>query len=140
MKDILKIYNPANSAALTPEQLNGLRELTSPEIKELAESFPNISMQRAYLLIADGSKPLARQIPTLSSFENLWNLRERNSMRQFIAIGFRGNYQPRPVIKPKGNRQEVLDLSEVELMDLPGFKKTEEPAKVIVRRVRKSKK
>lgn len=139
MTDLIKTYNPANASSLTPEQLTGLRELTSPEIKELAEAYPNISMQRAYLLIADGSKPLAKQLPTLSSFENLWNLREKNSQRQYVAIGFKGNYQVRQAVQRQVKRHDVLDLSETELMDLPGFKKTDETEKVIVRKVKKQK-
>ncbi len=154
MTDLVKLYNPANAAALTPEQIAVLKTLTSPQIKELATAFPNMTMQRAYLLIVDGSKPIDKQIPTLSTFENLWNLREKNGLRQFVAMNFKGIYKVKPVpqkgFKPK--KQEVLDLSETELMVLPGFKTKEvkpetqitevkktAPTEVKVRKIRKSK-
>lgn len=119
MSDLIKLYNPANAAALTPQQVAGLQDLTSAEIKELAAAYPNLSMQRAYLLIIDKTKPIEKQLPALSSYENLWNLREKNGLRNFVAFGFKGVYKAIPQ-KPK--RTEVLDLSETELLSLPGFK------------------
>lgn len=137
MSDLVKLYNPANSASLTPEQIAGMQNLTSPEIKELAVAYPNMTMQRAYLLIVDSSKPTDKQLPQLSSFENLWNLREKNGLRKFVAYGFKGVYLP---IKKK--KVETLDLSDVELLSLPGFKTSNEeipPETVQVKKVRKSK-
>lgn len=122
--DLITLYNPANAAALTPEQIEGLQKLTSAEIKELATAYPNVSMQRAYLLIVDSRQAPEKQLPSLSSFENLWNLREKNSMRHFVAFAFKGSYKAKTVTPMKARRTEVLDLSDVELMNLPGFKKS----------------
>lgn len=119
MSEIVKLYNPANAASLTPEQIAGLRNLTSVEIKELANAYPNRTMERAYLLIVDSTKEESKQLPQLSTFENLWNLREKNAQRQFVAYGFKGIYK---TINTKNVKHDVLDLSETELMDLPGFK------------------
>lgn len=121
MTDLVKLYNPANANSLTPEQLEGLQQLTSAEIKELALAYPNMTMQRAYLLIIDSKKPVDKQLPSLSSFENLWNLREKNGLRQYVAFGFKGNYRTIQKRVPT-KKAEVLDLSEQELMSLPGFK------------------
>lgn len=121
MTDIVKLYNPANAAALTSEDLAGLQKLSSAEIKELAQAYPNMTMQRAYLLIVDGSKPVDKQLPTLSTFENLLNLWEKNNMKNYVPFGFRGNYHAKAT-PLKVKRQEVLDLSDTELMTLPGFK------------------
>lgn len=123
MSDLVKLYNPANASALTSEEIDGLQKLTSEEIKELAKEYPNVSMQRAYLLIADSKKPVEKQLPTLSSFENLWNLREKNGQRSWVAIGFKGTYKPSPVQSSlRIKKTEVVDLSETELLSLPGFK------------------
>lgn len=126
MTDIIKLYNPANAAALTSEQIEGLRKLTSEQIKELAKAYPNGTSN--YLLIIDGTSKNKNQLPTLSTFQNLWNLREKNGLRNFVAYGFRGSYKAKPVLmngKPK--KSEVLDLSDTELMTLPGFKIKGEP-------------
>lgn len=123
MTDHVKLYNPANASSLTPEQVAGLQKLTSSEIKELAVAYPNMSLQRAYLLIIDNSKPVGKQLPALSSFENLWNLREKNGLRNFVAYSFKGSYKPNNSVPVKTKKVEVLDLSETELMSLPGFKK-----------------
>ncbi len=142
MNDIVKLYNPANAAALTPEQLEGLKNLTSSEIKELGDAYPNSTMQRTYLLIVDSTKPAEKQLPTLSTFQNLWNLREKNGLRNYVALNFRGTYKTinQPV---RAKKSEVLDLSDTELMTLPGFKTASTPAKadteVKVTKVKKSK-
>lgn len=129
MTDLIKTYNPANAAALTSEQLDGLQKLDSAQIKELAKAYPNGAMGgRAYLLMIDKTKPVEKQLPQLTTFENLWNLREKNSLRNWVAYRFRDNYKaPTPAQNiRKGNvktrKVEVLDLSERETLNLPGFK------------------
>ncbi len=136
MSDIIKTYNPANASALTSEQLNDLQNLDSNQIKELAKAYPNATMGRAYLLIIDKTKPVEKQLPSLSTFENLWNLREKNAMRQFVVYRFRDNYKPVQTANIKrgtGRKTEVLDLSETDLLNLPGFKTkdTEHPAQTV---------
>lgn len=121
MSDLTNLYNPANAGTLTPEQLKGLQELTSAQIRELAQAYPNHTMQRTYLLIIDGKKKITEQLPQLSSFQNLYNLREANGQKQWVAFAFRANYKPAQ-INPK-RKVEVRDLSETELQFLPGFKK-----------------
>jgi hypothetical protein len=122
MSELIKLYNPANAGTLTPEQLHGLQELTSSQIRELATAYPNATMQRPYLLIIDKTKPVHKQLPALSSFENLYNLRERNNMKQYVPYAFRSNYKPAQV-NPRAKKVEIVDLSDTELMFLPGFKK-----------------
>lgn len=122
MNDIVKLYNPANAAALTPEQVEGLQKLTSAEIKQLALAYPNSVMQKAFLLIIDSSKQIGKQLPALSTFENLYNLRERNGQKNFVAYMFRSGYKPVRVTPIRVKKSEVLDLSDVELKELPGFK------------------
>lgn len=122
MSEIVKIYNPANAAALTPDQIEGLQKLTTEEIGQLAKAYPN-GTGGAYLLIIDGSQPANKQLPTLSTFQNLYNLRVRNGMKQFVAFSFKGNYKPQRVNVPmRARRQEVVDLSDQELLTLPGFR------------------
>jgi len=149
MSEIVKLYNPANAAALTPQQIEGLQTLTSEQIKELAKAYPNMTMQRAYLLIIDSKSklPKEKQLPTLSTFENLWNLRERNGLKSYVAIGFRGQVKQKPnSITARPKKSVVVDLSDQELLTLPGFKMkaengvTEMPAeKVKVTKVKKAK-
>ena len=122
MTDIVKLYNPANAGSLTPEEIAGLQNLTSPQIKELALAFPNMVMQRAYLLIIDSRKPADKQLPSLSTYENLWNLREKNGLKSYVAFNFKGSYKAKTIQPIKPNQSQVVDLSDVELMSLPGFK------------------
>ena len=144
MNDIIKTYNPANAGALTAEQLNDLQNLTSAEIKELANAYPNTAISRAYLLIIDKSKPAEKQLPSLSTFQNLWNLREKNGLKNLVAWKFRDNYKPPAIPQRSTNtrlkKTEVLDLSEKELLSLPGFKTADKEHKgetVEVTKVRK---
>jgi hypothetical protein len=126
MTDLVKLYNPANAAGLTPDQVAGLQKLTDGELKELAKAYPNVTMQRAYLLIIDTRKSPDKQLPTLSSFENLYNLRTKNNMKSYVAYNFKGYKAPNKLVTNKGKsvkkKVEVLDLSDAELLTLPGFK------------------
>ena len=142
MSEIVNLYNPANASALTPDQVNGLQKLSSAEIKELAQAYPNAVLQKAYLLIVDSTKPIEKQLPALSSFENLYNLRERNGQKNWVAFAFRGNYKPQRITPVRVRKSEVLDLSDVELKELPGFKTANEvipPETVMVKKVKKAK-
>ncbi len=144
MSDIIKLYNPANASSLTPDEVLGLQKLTSADIRELAKVYSNAITQRAYLLIVDSTKPAHKQLPALSTFENLYNLRERNGQKQFVAFAFRGNYKPAKITQKSGKtKSEVIDLSDVEIMTLPGFKTKSEvipPQTVEVKKVRRTKK
>ncbi len=125
MTDIIKLYNPANAAALTQEEIINLQSLKLEQIKELAKAYPNSSHTRAYLLIIDSKKPVEKQLPQLSTWQNLYNLITRNGLRGFVAYGFRATTQkPNRTIGKvsKVRRSEVLDLSDQELMTLPGFR------------------
>ncbi len=134
MTDIVKLYNPANAATLSQEQLQGLQELTVEQIKELAKAYPNAAHASAYLLIIDKSKPADKQLPSLSSFENLYNLIVRNGLKTYAAWGFKGNYKPaKQVTRTSRRPADVLDLQDAELMHLPGFKADKEviPAETV---------
>ncbi len=149
MSDIVKLYNPANAASLTPEQLEGLKQLTNAQIKELAQAYPNLTMARAYLLIINTKQK--NPLPQLSTFENLYNLRVKNNQSQYVANGYKGIYKTTSVKRTA--KQEFLDLSDSELMSLPGFKTAEavgvhgspiqpteiKPEKVKIVRVKKEK-
>lgn len=122
MSEIVKLYNPANAASLNDQQLSDLRNLTTEQLRDLAKAYPNGTFNRGYLMIVDGSKPIQNQLPALSTFQNLYNLRTKNGLSKYIAIGFKGNYQKTGVVTPKKGKVEVLDLSDTELLTLPGFK------------------
>jgi hypothetical protein len=126
MSDLIKTYNPANAGALTEDQVKAMQNFTSDELKQLAIAYPNGAMTRAYLLIIDKSKPPEKQLPSLSTFQNLWNLREKNGLKNLVAWRFRENKAAGSVVKPgkqmKAKKTEVLDLSETDLLNLPGFK------------------
>jgi len=133
MTDLVKTYNPANAASLTPEQLDGLQKLSNDQIRELASAYPNSMMQQAYLLIIDSQKPVTKQIPNLSTFENLWNLRTKNGQKQYVAFNFKANYKPVNIQTVRPKNVQIRDLSDTELMRLPGFKTSNEtfPPKIV---------
>lgn len=144
MSDLVKLYNPANAASLTPEQIEGLQKLTSTEIKELATAYPNRIFNRSYLLIKNTKDriPIDKQLASLSTFENLYNLITKNNFTGYVAVGFKGHPQQRITnVKPK--KSQVIDLSETELLTLPGFKTAntvEPPSEVQVTKVKKTRK
>ena len=122
--DIVKLYNPANAAALNADQIAGLQKLTDSELKELAKAYPNSAFTKNYLLIIDTKKNFKNHLPVHSSFQSLYNLRNLNGMKSYVAFGFKGvNVPVKKPIAAKGKRKvEVLDLSDAELLTLPGFK------------------
>lgn len=120
MSDFVKLYNPANASALSAEQIQGLQNLTTEQIGQLAKAYPNSGS--AYLLIIDGSKPAERQLPALSTFQNLYNLRTKNNLKNFVAYGFKGVYRPQPTRTSRPLKREILDLSDQELLNLAGFR------------------
>lgn len=123
MTDFLKTYKPENAAALTTEQVQEMRSLTIDQIKALAKEYPNRIYNRAYLLILDSKSKLApdKQLPTLSTWENLYNLITKNGLK-YVAIGFRGQGQVKQrTVNVRPRKSEVIDLSDAELMSLPGF-------------------
>jgi hypothetical protein len=122
MSDLVKLYNPANSDLLTDKDIAAMQKLTTDQIKELATAYPNGVSNRAYLLIVDGAKPAHKQLPSLSTFENLYNLRVKNGLKTFVPFSFKGKYVGKASPLQKYKKSEVLDLSDVELLDLPGFK------------------
>jgi hypothetical protein len=125
MTDIVKLYNPANAATLSPQELAEMQSLTSAQIKELSLAYPNGMFNRNYLLIIDSGKQIEKQLPSLSSWGSLYNLREKNGQRKWVAYGFVGSKQPRVIIqqsKVNRTKMQVVDLADAELMSLPGFK------------------
>jgi hypothetical protein len=140
MIDIVKLYNPANAASLTPEQIEGLKFLSDDELKQLAMAYPNKIMVTAYLLIIDKSKPVEKQIPNLNTFEGLYSLRARNGLKNYVAFNFKANYKPRNISPVKPRKTEVKDLTDTELLHLPGFKTKNEvikPETVEVKHIKK---
>jgi len=123
MTDILSLYNPANAAALTEEQIAAMQLLTTAEIRQLAIAYPNKAFHNAYLLIVDRNVDIKKQPPSATSFENLYNLRAKHGLENWVAYNFRTNFK-RNVLQPVAKQEvgRVLDLSDTELMSLPGFK------------------
>ena len=128
MTDIVKIYNPANANTLTPEQIAAMQKLTPDEIRILAEAYPNYMFSKNYLLIIDSTlRPTEKNLPNISTWQTLYNLREKNGQRKWIAYGFKGARQPKIIQVGKTNnvrrgKIDVVDLSDAELLSLPGFK------------------
>ncbi len=140
MSELTKLYNPANAAALTAQQIAGLQLLTDAELKELSLAYPNITTRTAYLLIIDSKKPLTKQVPTLSTFENLYNLHQMHNLKNYVALNFKGNYRPVSINVKSNAPREIIDLTDVELLTLPGFKTTDTvipPSTVEVSKIKK---
>lgn len=123
-QELIAKYNPANARNLTKEDLDAMRHLTNDQLKVLADAFPNGPRNRAYLVLYDNNLDEARQINTLSTWQNLYNVRKFSNMKNLVAQNFRETFQrPGPARRVTANvssgnaalkgmsARKVIDLS-----------------------------
>lgn len=124
--NIVEVYNPANAANLTDEQISAMRTLTVDEIAQLAKAYPNGPTGNSYLKLHDKNLGDEKQIYPLSTWQNLHNLHKINNFN-FTAFAFTKNF-----VAPVANNTStvparVLDLGLDEIAGAEGLKKTNVP-------------
>lgn len=115
-KQIVDRFNPNNTAQLTAEELEIMRNLTDEQIHKLAEAYPNQPTRRAYIKLYDKNiKEIHKQMFQLSTWQNLRNLRKYSNKKNLIAWDFKGFPQPvaRQVAAQKGaaGQKIIVDMS-----------------------------
>lgn len=89
---LIEKFNPENAANMTAEDLEIMRALTNDELRVLAAAYPNQPVRKAYLILYDTSvKDQARQLFPLSTWQNLFNVRVGQAMKNLIPWDFKKN-------------------------------------------------
>lgn len=86
-KSVVEIYNPANAASLTPEEVAAMQLLTKEEIALLAKEYPNKPSGGTYLVLFDTKKKMTDQLFSRSTWQNLNNL-NKQGVTNFKALSF----------------------------------------------------
>lgn len=122
-QELIAKYNPANVRNLSNEDIAAMRNLTTEQLKVLAEAYPNGPRNRAYLVLHDSNVAEDRQIGTLSTWPNLYNVRKFSNMKNLSALTFRELYSRTPARRATANvssgnanlkgmsARKVIDLS-----------------------------
>lgn len=122
-QELIAKYNPANARNLSKEDLAAMRNLTTEELKHLAEAYPNGPRHKAYLVLYDNNLEENKQIFTLSTWQNLYNVRKFSNLKNLVPHTFRELFNKPQVSRPTvsvGSRpgglqgmsaRKVIDLS-----------------------------
>lgn len=127
-EELIAKYNPANARNLSQEDLANMRNLTTDQIRVLAEAYPNGARHKAYLVLHDTNVDDAKQMHNLSTWQNLYNVRKYSGLKNLVPASFRDIFtkpQPSakaPVAARSGNlknvsARKVVDLSAQEAAD-----------------------
>lgn len=119
-EELIAIYNPANAASLTPEQITAMQSLDNAQICALAKAYPNRPRGNAYLVLYDTDLPQNKQLFSLSTWQNLCNLRSKMSKKNFVPFTFRNLFvQTTGSVARSSNSQpatkQVVDISTAEV-------------------------
>jgi len=101
-QELIAKYNPANARNLSKEDLAAMRNLTTEELKHLAEAYPNGPRHKAYLVLYDNNVEEGKQIYTLSTWQNLYNVRKFSNLKNLVPHTFRDLFN-----KPQVSRASV---------------------------------
>lgn len=89
-QDFVKLYNPKNAKSLTQEQIDAMMDLSDEQIKTLAEAYPNSYMSGTYLILYDKNLSSKKnQMGSLGTWQNLYNLRSKGMMKNYLPWTFR---------------------------------------------------
>lgn len=120
-EELIAKYNPANARNLSNKDLEDMRNLTTDQIKVLAEAYPNGPRHRAYLVLHDNNVEENRQMNNLSTWQNLYNVRKFSGMKNLVPSTFRELFQRPAVSRPAvssraaaaktASARKVIDLS-----------------------------
>lgn len=89
--ELLEKFNPANMQNLTEEDKKIMRELTDAELKVLAQAYPNQPARRAYITLFNTQVQPDRQLFPLSTWQNLYNNRFIQKMKNLIPYDVPNN-------------------------------------------------
>lgn len=122
----IEMYNPANAANLTPEEIAAMQNFTDAELKELATRYPNSGRTDAYLVLKD--LQAKSQIYPVSTWVNLYNLRALNKKTNYVPYTFKSLFVKRSVSNVAVSNN-VQDLTQQEIEGAAGIRRTPVPFK-----------
>lgn len=129
--ELITKFNPANAGTLSEEDLTNFRALTTEQIGVLAKAYPNSPSRRPYLVLFDHNVKPDKQLYSLSTYQNLYNVRKFSNLNSIVPYDFKLAVFPirerqRAQVKPsrvgKGGaiapgKKIVVDLSANEAAD-----------------------
>jgi hypothetical protein len=126
-EQLIEKFNPENAAkGLSPEDQSIMQALTDAELKVLAQAYPNQPARKSYLVLYDKNVKPDQQLYALSTWQNLYNVRTTQQMKNLVPYNFRGGVsagraakaQARriPIAAPAAQRQ-VIDMTPKEAAD-----------------------
>lgn len=125
MQDIIDLYNPANAANLSIEEIEAMQHLSDAEIAALSAAYPNQPTRNAYLrYYIKNEKPEQQRYP-LGTWKNLHSLRKMGRS-EIVPFGFvKSPYLPvaQKAAKVSGVPARVVDLGADEVF--VGLKKSD---------------
>lgn len=92
--ELVKIFNPANAGTLSQEDLAIFRDLSDEQIGILAKAYPNSPSRRPYLILYDKNVKPEKQLFSLSTFQNLYNVRKFSNLKNFVPYDFKSAVFP----------------------------------------------
>lgn len=118
-EQLIQKFNPATLGNLSAEDVEIMRNLTTDQINVLAEAYPNQPHRKAYLRLYDKNVPAAKQLYSLSTWQNLRNLRKFQSKNNLVAwdvFSVKASVSlpvksMTPVAGAQSPRKKVVDLS-----------------------------
>lgn len=118
--ELVKKFNPANAGTLSQEDLEIFRGLSNDELKVLAQAYPNSPSRKPYLILYDNNVKPEKQLFSLSTYQNLYNVRKFSNLNNFVPYDFRS------VVFPTKTRPITQKVSR------PGAKNPVAPGKKIL--------
>lgn len=118
-EQLIQKFNPATLGNLTAEDVEIMRNLTTDQIDVLAKAYPNQPHRKAYLRLYDKNVPAAKQLYSLSTWQNLRNLRKfqsKNNLVAWDAFNLKASVSApvksmTPVAGAQSPRKKVVDLT-----------------------------
>jgi hypothetical protein len=119
-EELIAKFNPANAQNLTEGDLDLMRQLDDAQLDLLAKRFPNEPNGRGYLILYDTTLDAKKQLYSISTWQNLRNVRKYSNMKKLIPYTFKVLFMQQakaPTTKPlrvtqrPSSKPETVDLS-----------------------------
>jgi hypothetical protein len=108
IEEIIELYNPFNASKLTQEEVAAMADFDRDTLKALAAAYPNEKFPNAYLILKDKSKADNKQLNSLSTWKNLYELR-KVGQNNFVAASFKSIFKPKTAPVPVAKVQDLTN-------------------------------